>query len=138
MPSIKNLLPGSPETLGATVTDEGINFAVHSSGATRIELLLFDNITDRRPSQIIPLSAETNRTGDIWHIFVEGLPNRILYNIRADGPYEPDKTGTRFNPHKTLMTPTQRRSAAISTGTKGTHRVRQFRPRRRGPSPQTW
>ena len=57
MPTIKNLLPGSPEPLGPTVTPEGINFAIHSSGATRLELLLFDNITDQRPSQVIPLVA---------------------------------------------------------------------------------
>ncbi len=105
MPTIKNLLPGSPEPLGPTVSPEGINFAVHAAGASRLELLLFDNITDRRPSQIIPLSAENNRTGDVWHIFVEGLPNRALYNIRADGPYDPAKNGTRYNPCKTLIDP---------------------------------
>ena len=105
MPTIKNLLPGSPEPLGPTVKPDGINFAFQSSTATRIELLLFDNITDRRPSQIIPLVPESNRTGDIWHIFVEGLPNKTLYNIRADGPYEPAKNGTRFNPSKTLLDP---------------------------------
>ena len=105
MPSIKNLLPGSPEPLGPSVSPEGINFAFHSSGATRLELMLFDNITDRRPSQIIPLVPETNRTGDVWHIFVEGLPNRTLYNIRADGPYDPNKDGTRFNVVKTLIDP---------------------------------
>jgi len=105
MPTIKNLLPGSPEPLGPSVSEEGINFAFHSSGASRVELMLFDNITDRRPSQIIPLSAAANRTGDVWHIFVEGLPNRTLYNLRADGPYEPAKNGTRFNANKTLIDP---------------------------------
>ena len=105
MPKIKNILPGSPEPLGATVKADGINFAIHSAGATRIELLLFDNITDQRPTQVIPLSPETNRTGDIWHIFVEGLPNRTLYNIRADGPYNPAADGTRFNVTKTLLDP---------------------------------
>ncbi|HMB05700.1 MAG TPA: glycogen debranching protein GlgX [Isosphaeraceae bacterium] len=105
MPRITNLLPGSSERLGAIVTPEGINFAVHSSGATRVELLLFDNIADRRPSQVIPLDPEANKTGDIWHIFVEGLPNRTLYNYRADGPYNPAADGTRFNAAKTLLDP---------------------------------
>ena len=105
MPSIKNLLPGKPEPLGATVTPEGINFAIYSAGASRLELLLFDNITDRGPSQIIPFTPETNRTGDIWHIFVEGLPNQTLYNIRADGAFDPGKDGTRFNVMKTLLDP---------------------------------
>jgi hypothetical protein len=38
LPTIKNLLPGSPEPLGPNVLPEGINFAIHSAGATRIEL----------------------------------------------------------------------------------------------------
>ncbi len=105
MPKITNLLPGSPEPLGPTVKPDGINFAIHSAGATRIELLLFDNIADLKPSQVIPLSPETNHTEDIWHIFVEGLPNRTLYNFRADGPYKPATDGTRFNVTKTLLDP---------------------------------
>src|SRR4051794_5681054 len=105
MPKITNLLPGSPDPLGPTVRADGINFAIHSMGASRLELLLFDNITDQRPSQVIPLSAETNRTGDVWHIFVEGLPNGTLYNYRADGPYNPAANGTRYNVAKTLLDP---------------------------------
>jgi isoamylase len=105
MPAIRSLQPGQPEPLGATVSPEGINFAIHSAGATRIELLLYDNVTDERPSQVIPLAAESNRTGDIWHIYIEGLPNRTLYNYRADGPYLPKVDGTRFNVAKTLIDP---------------------------------
>ena len=105
MPAIRNIRPGQPEPLGATITAEGINFALHSAGATRIELLLYDNVTDQRPSQVIPLSVEGNRSGDIWHVFVEGLPNRTLYNYRADGPYQPAVDGTRFNVAKTLLDP---------------------------------
>jgi glycogen operon protein len=105
MPTIRNLRPGDPEPLGPTVRPDGVNFALHSAGATRVELLLFDNITDRQPSQVIPLDHKTNRTGDVWHIFVEGLPNRTLYNYRADGPYNPVANGTRFNLVKTLLDP---------------------------------
>ena len=50
MPTIRDIHPGEPEPLGPTVKPDGINFAIHSQGATRMELLLFDNITDRRPS----------------------------------------------------------------------------------------
>src|SRR3954453_14850191 len=105
MPTIKNLLPGSAEPLGPSVQPDGINFAIHSAGATRVDLLLFDNISHQSPSQVIPLASETNRTGDVWHIFVEGLPNRTLYNIRAEGPYDPAGTGQRFNYNKTLLDP---------------------------------
>src|ERR1700712_4787006 len=105
MPQIKNLLPGYPEPLGPTVTPDGINFAVYSAGATRIELLLYDNITDQRPSQVIPFSAGATKRGDAGHIFVEGLPNKTLYTLRADGPYRPAVDGTRFNVAKTLLDP---------------------------------
>ena len=105
MPTITNILPGDPEPMGPTVRPDGVNFAIHSAAATRVELLLFDNITDRMPSQVIPLDPEVNRTGDTWHVFVEGLPNRCLYNYRADGPYDPEGTGHRFNPAKALLDP---------------------------------
>lgn len=105
MPRIKNILVGSPEPMGPTIQDGGINFAIHASAATRVELLLFDNITDRNPSQVIPLDPAINRTGDTWHVFVEGLPNRALYNYRVDGPYDPTGTGHRYNFNKTLLDP---------------------------------
>ena len=87
--------------MGATYDEKGVNFAVFSSGAQRIELCLFDD-TGEHETRRIDLPA---RTGDIWHVFVEGLPNRTLYNYRADGPYDPAGTGHRFNPHKTLIDP---------------------------------
>ncbi len=105
MPKITALHPGEPEPLGPTVRDDGINFAVYSPAATRIDLLLFDNVTDRLPSQIIPLAPEANRTGEVWHIFVEGLRNGTFYNYRADGPYSPARDGNRFNPVKALLDP---------------------------------
>lgn len=105
MPSIKDILPGTPEPLGATVQPEGINFAIHSKGATKLELLLFDNITDSQPAVVIPLSPEVNRTEDIWHIFLEGAENGTLYNFRVHGPYEPAKDGTRYNGLKVLLDP---------------------------------
>jgi len=105
MPPIKNIHPGDPEPVGPTVRPDGINFAVRSQGATRMELLLFDNITDRSPAVVIPFSPDIHRTKDVWHMFVEGLPNGTLYNYRAEGPYTPEIDGSRFNPHKTLLDP---------------------------------
>jgi len=45
-----------------------------------------------------------NRTGDIWHIWVEGIQEGQLYGYRIDGPYEPSK-GHRFNRFKLLLDP---------------------------------
>ena len=45
--SAATLLPGSPEPLGATWTGEGVNFAVYSSGASSVEVCLFDATGER-------------------------------------------------------------------------------------------
>ena len=45
-----------------------------------------------------------NKTGDIWHIEVEGVGPGAYYLYRVDGPYEPHK-GHRFNPNKLLLDP---------------------------------
>ena len=119
MPTIKNLLPGSPEPLGPTVQPDGINFAIHSAGATRIELLLFDNIADQRPSQVIPLAAETNRTGDVWHIFVEGLaqPDALQHPRRR--PVQPGRRRDAVQRHQDADRPVcPGRSRATSTGSR--------------------
>lgn len=93
---------GTPEPLGATVTDTGINFAVHSRGATKVELLLFT--PDAKPSdpvQTLPM----NRTGDVWHRFVEGPGAGTEYLYRAFGSYNPAVDGTRFNGNMALLDP---------------------------------
>ena len=106
MPAIRNLLPGQPTPLGPTVTAEGINFALHSAGATRVELLLYDNVTDQRPSQVIPLTTEANRTGDVWHIFVEGCRRtRRSTTIASTVPTGRTLDGSRYNAAKVLLDP---------------------------------
>ncbi|MCB0191489.1 MAG: glycogen debranching protein GlgX, partial [Anaerolineae bacterium] len=92
---------GQPLPLGNTVTDDGINFAIFSRNATHVWLLLFDEPTDNEPSHIIDV---THRTGDIWHIHVDGLKHGQLYLYQINGPYEPLE-GHRFNQHKGLLDP---------------------------------
>ena len=95
---------GLPLPLGATVLDEGINFAVYSHNATSAMLELFDTAEDVTPSQSIVLDAKRYKTGDIWHVFVKGLRLGQLYGWRMDGPYRP-LVGHRFNIHKLLVDP---------------------------------
>ncbi len=95
---------GHPLPLGASVTPEGINFAVYSHHATAAYLDLFREVGDNQPFARIALDPVKNRTGDIWHVFVEGVGDGQLYGWRMDGPYKPLK-GHRFNPHKLLMDP---------------------------------
>jgi glycogen operon protein len=95
---------GSPLPLGATVGAEGVNFALFSRHATRVELLLYDSPDDRYPSHSITLDPVANRTGEIWHIWVGGLRTGQCYAYRADGPYRP-YDGLRFNRWRVLADP---------------------------------
>jgi glycogen operon protein len=106
-----NILRGSPEKLGATVENDGVNFAVFSPSATQLYLLLFDNVNDDEPSRRIDMF----RTGDIWHVFVAGAGNGTLYNFVADGPFTPEKDGKRFDKTARLTDP---RAVAIAGDSK--------------------
>jgi isoamylase len=78
----------------------GVNFAIYSESAAKVELQLFDG-----PS---PESGETclmsQRTGNVWHCYIQGLKPGQLYGYRVHGDYEPDQ-GKRANPAKLLIDP---------------------------------
>lgn len=94
-------LPGKPFPLGATCQKDGVNFAIFSEYATKVELCLFDNPGDEVESQRIELIENTGR---IWHGFIPGLKAGQQYGYRMDGPYEPEN-GHRFNRNKLLIDP---------------------------------
>lgn len=99
-----NVDTGFPLPLGTRVWGDGINFSVFSRHATRIWLELYDAPADGLPQHRLELSSPEHRTGDLWHIWVEGLGPGQLYGYRADGPYEPAE-GHRFNPKRLLLDP---------------------------------
>lgn len=90
--------PGFPIPLGATWDKKGVNFALYSENATKVELCLFDK---KGKEKIIDI---TDKTGHIWHVYVPGLKPGQLYGYRVDGPYEPEN-GHRFNRNKLLIDP---------------------------------
>jgi isoamylase len=96
---------GRPYPLGATVTNEGINFALFSRHATRVYLEFFTDEREVKPQATFVLNSELHRTGDVWHLFVHGAPADQLYGYRVDGPYTPQENGHRFNVHKLLADP---------------------------------
>ncbi|MFA5623521.1 MAG: glycogen debranching protein GlgX [Bradymonadales bacterium] len=98
---------GHPLPFGATVSDEGVNFAFYSRNATAAYIDLFRNAEDEMPYRTHVLDSDLHRTGDIWHIFVEGVRAGQLYGIRLDGPYMP-RHGHRFNVNKLLADPYSR------------------------------
>jgi len=95
---------GSPLPLGAQERGRGVNFAIFSRHAIRVRLELFDHPEDALPARIIDLDSACNRTGDVWHVWVEGVGPGQLYAYRVDGSYEPSE-GHRFNFNKLLLDP---------------------------------
>ncbi|WP_299628804.1 glycogen debranching protein GlgX [uncultured Tateyamaria sp.] len=95
-----SLSSGSPTRLGAHHDGAGVNFAVFSENADKVELCLFSSDGTREVARI----ALPERTGPVWHGHIEGLPVGTLYGYRAHGQYAPEH-GHRFNPNKLLMDP---------------------------------
>ena len=95
---------GSPLPLGANESEGGVNFALFSRHANGVQLALFDQAADATPSRVIDLDPARNRTGDVWHVWVEGILHGQLYAYRVDGPYQP-REGHRFNVNKLLLDP---------------------------------
>ncbi len=98
------LASGKPHPLGATFDGQGVNFAVFSEHAERVELCLFSD-DGRKERARIPL---TERDGDVWHVYVTGLHPGAKYGYRVHGPYAPQE-GHRFNPNKLLLDPYAKR-----------------------------
>ncbi len=94
------LWQGSPHPLGATWDGEGVNFAIYSRHAEKVELCLFDESGKREVQRI----ALRERTDFVWHGYLPQARPGQLYGYRVHGPYLPEK-GHRFNPHKLLLDP---------------------------------
>ncbi len=97
----RQALTGDPYPLGATWDGEGVNFALFSEQAQRVELCLFDSPEATQETERIPLREKTNL---VWHVRVTGIGPGQLYGYRVQGPYDP-AAGHRFNPHKVLLDP---------------------------------
>ena len=93
--------PGTPYPLGATWDGVGVNFAIFSEHATRVELCLFDSADAEVESLTIPLPEQTDM---VWHGYLPDVHPGQLYGYRVHGPYAPQR-GLRFNSHKLVMDP---------------------------------
>ena len=94
------LEPGRDEPMGAQARDGGVNFAVFSQHATRVQVCLFD---DGGTRELRRLDLHGPHDG-VWSGFLRGAGPGLVYGLRAYGPYAPWQ-GHRFNPHKLLLDP---------------------------------
>ncbi len=94
------LLEGSPNPLGATWDGLGVNFALFSAHATRVELCLFDDTGAVEIGRVdLP-----EFTDEVWHGYLPDARPSTVYGYRVHGPFSPE-AGHRFNPHKLLLDP---------------------------------
>ncbi len=94
-------LPGNPIPLGASWDGQGVNFAIYSETASKVELCLFDEKDPKKETGHIFLHEVEGYT---WHVYLPELKPGTLYGYRVHGPYEPGN-GLRFNPAKLLLDP---------------------------------
>ncbi len=92
--------PGEPYPLGATWDGEGVNFALFSEHADKVELCLFEG-QGRREVETIDMRWQTDQ---VWHCYLPEARPGTLYGYRVHGPYDPER-GHRFNPKKILIDP---------------------------------
>ena len=93
------LLLGTPQPLGANWDGHGVNFALFSAHAEKVELCLFDGNGEAEVERL-----ELVASGDIWHGYLPDCAPGTIYAYRVYGPYSPEQ-GHRFNPHKLLLDP---------------------------------
>ena len=91
---------GRPFPLGATWDGLGVNFAIFSANATKVELCLFDDdgVTERERIEL------PEYTDEVWHGYLPEARPGTVYGFRVHGPYEPE-AGHRFNANKLLIDP---------------------------------
>ncbi|MBW1896409.1 MAG: glycogen debranching enzyme, partial [Deltaproteobacteria bacterium] len=90
--------------MGATPTQEGVNFSLFSRHATSVSLVFFEK-EKGDPVGELPLDSQINKTGDIWHVLVVGADLSFRYGYRVDGPFDPQGDGHWFNKENVLIDP---------------------------------
>ncbi len=90
--------PGTAYPLGATYDGTGVNFALFSEVAERVELCLIDD--DGAETRIDLPEVD----GFVWHGYAPTVQPGQRYGYRVHGPYDPEN-GHRCDPSKLLLDP---------------------------------
>lgn len=91
--------PGRSYPLGATWDGAGVNFALFSDTATKVQLCLFDE----KGVEFSKIEM-SHHTDQVWHVYLPEARPGLKYGFRVNGPYLPQE-GHRFNPAKLLLDP---------------------------------
>ncbi len=116
------VLRGHPQPFGVSTLAEGVNFAVFSRHATALSLLLF-RPGESEPLQEFPLDPAYHRTGDVWHIGLQGLASGFEYGYRASRAGNDDNPIHRFDPERVLLDPYARAISGPSLWRSATRRA---------------
>ncbi|MCI6532017.1 MAG: alpha-amylase family glycosyl hydrolase, partial [Bifidobacterium animalis] len=90
--------PGLMYPLGASYDGAGVNFALFSQVAERVELCLFDDQDNETRVEL------TEQNSYVWHTYLPGIQPGQRYGYRIHGPYNPEQ-GQWCNPNKLLLDP---------------------------------
>lgn len=91
---------GKPYPLGSEYDGKGVNFALFSAHATKVELCIFNESGSEELERYSIEKSDNN----IWHIYLQDAAPGLVYGYRVYGMYKPEE-GYRFNPHKLLIDP---------------------------------
>src|SRR6185503_1687941 len=96
---LSRIREGLPYPLGASWDGKGVNFALATAHATKVEVCLFDKDGKEKERIVLP-----EYRGETWHGYVPDIGPGTFYGYRVHGPYAPDE-GHRFNPNKLVLDP---------------------------------
>lgn len=108
MVALQRVWSGAPYPLGASWDGKGVNFALFSAHAEKVELCLFDARTQREVERVVL----PEYTDEVWHGYLPDCRPGQLYGYRVHGPYEPT-VGHRFNPNKLVLDPYAREVVGV-------------------------
>ena len=94
---------GKPLPFGLSQSDGGFNLAVFSRHASGVDVLIFD-AAGEEPIESVVLDPDRNRSGDIWHVRLNGDFRGKGYVLRVQGAWEP-RHGDRFDGRDLLLDP---------------------------------
>ena len=105
---------GHPLPYGSAARRDGVNFSVFSKHATAVSLVLFVP-GEGEPVLELPLDSRYNKTGDVWHVFVEGIDPGIEYGFRVDCDPNPAPRVLRFDRSRVLVDPFAKSVVGLET-----------------------